>query len=75
MKELFTVEEINLMCIFDMSSRNALMSDLIATTGDFEDEEILEIAIAILQKLATMSDEDFAAIDPFPEYGDYDEEV
>lgn len=75
MKEPFTLEEINLMCIFDMSSRNALMSDLIAATDDFEDEEILEIAIAVLEKLAAMSDEAFAAIEPYSEYGDYEEEV
>lgn len=75
MLELFTVEEINLICIFDMSSRNALIVELTAVLPEFDEPEITEIAIAVLTKLNQMSDADFAALELYPAYGDYDEEV
>lgn len=72
----FTVEEINLMCIFDMSSRDSLVSELTDATPDFEDMEMLEIAAAVLDKLSKMTDAEFDALEFYPEYGDYnDEEV
>jgi hypothetical protein len=74
MLELFTVEEINLMCIFDISSRNALIDELSAAIPDFDEPELTEIAENVLAKLNTLNDEDFSALDFYPEYEDYDEE-
>ena len=70
MSELFTVEEINLIGIFDTGTRNALIAELIDATGFFEDEELLEIAVSSLEKLSQMSDADFAALGIYPDYGD-----
>ncbi len=62
MNELFTVEEVNLMCIFDTSSRGSLISELTAAIGEFDsgdpqsDAEIREIAENALAKLNAMSD-------------------
>jgi hypothetical protein len=73
-KSRFTVEEVNLMCIFDTSNRAALMTELAAATRDFSDEELLDIAENALTKLGKMSDADFAALTLYPEYNDYDEQ-
>lgn len=73
MPDLFTVEEVNLICIFNTSSREALIDELIGATSYFEDAEMLEIAVAVLDKLSKMSDEDFAVLELNPTYEDYNE--
>ena len=72
MPEQFTVEEVNLMCIFDTSDRRGLIIELIGATEDFEDD-MLEIASPLITKLSKMSDADFAALALYPEYMDYDD--
>ncbi|MDR3310950.1 MAG: transposon-transfer assisting family protein [Oscillospiraceae bacterium] len=73
MNELFTVEEANLMCIFNTSGRERLMTELTAAIGGFDESELIEIAKTALAKLSEMSNEDFAALDLYPEYGDGEE--
>jgi hypothetical protein len=75
MFEQFTVEEVNLICIFDTSSRDALIAGLCAALPDFDEPELAEITESVLGRLATMSDTDFDALELCPEYEDYDEEV
>jgi hypothetical protein len=72
---LFTVEEVNLMCIFDTSGRDALIASLTAAVPDFDEPELAEIAENVLVKLSRMSDEDFGALELYPEYDDYDKET
>jgi hypothetical protein len=72
MNELFTVEEINLMCIFDTSSREKLIAELTSAIGDFDDAEMLEIAENVLRKLSDMSDGEYFPLDLFPEYEEVD---
>lgn len=74
MSEIFTVEEVNLICIFNIGNRETLIAELISATADFEDVEMLEIAVAVLDKLSQMSDEDFAALELYPVYEDSDDE-
>ena len=73
MFELFTVEEVNLMCIFDTSSRANLIGELATALPDFDEPEFIEIAVNALSKLTGLSDDDFAALDFYPEYDDYEE--
>jgi hypothetical protein len=73
MFELFSVEEINLMCIFDTSGRSVLIAELTAAVSSFEEPELAEIAEAAINKLNKMSDADFAVLEFDPEYGGYDE--
>jgi hypothetical protein len=73
MFEQFTVEEINLMCIFDTSGRSRLISELTEAMQGFDNPELAEIAANALKKLNNMSDLEFAAIELYPEYGDNDE--
>ena len=70
MSEKFTVEEVNLIHIFDTSSRCTLVSELTDALAFFEDEELIEIAGNVLDKLEDMSDLEFAAFDAYPEYED-----
>jgi hypothetical protein len=62
------------MCIFDTSSRNALIDELFVAVPDFDEPELTEIAENVLAKLNALNDEDFSALDFYPEYEDYDEE-
>jgi hypothetical protein len=75
MFEQFTIEEVNLICIFDTSSKDALITELTAAVPEFDEPGLDEIAESVLAKLAKMSDADFAALELYPEYEDYDEEV
>ena len=74
MNDLFTVEEVNLICIFDTSSRNALIESLTVAIQDFDEPELTEIAEGVRSRLSIMSDADFAALELYPEYEDYAEE-
>jgi hypothetical protein len=70
----FTVEEENLMCIFEKGSRknllNILREDL---KNDVYDLELREIYANTIAKLEKMSDEDFAALEFYPAYFDDEE--
>jgi hypothetical protein len=73
MNEPFTVEEVNLMCIYDAKSRLGLMDAIIDAMDDYEDDELLELAVGVADKLSKMSDADFAELNLCPEYGDDDD--
>jgi len=65
MIEQFTFEEINLMCIFDTSSRDNLITDLTAALEHFEDD-MTEIADSIMKKLNIISDAEYEVIEMYP---------
>ena len=58
----FTVEEINLMCCFNTSSRMRLIDDMKSVTLNNKDGEIVELMYKTVQKLETMSDAEFDAL-------------
>ena len=58
----FTVEEINLMCIYDNGSRKALISDLVTGLYDVYDPDMITIFGSTIEKLETLTDEEFADI-------------
>ena len=60
--EKFSTEEINLMCIFDTASREALQSDLTTALRDIYDPEMKAVFASTLAKLDTLTDEEFTAI-------------
>lgn len=68
----FTVEQMNLMCIFDTSGRARLMLGIQNALPDVEDAELREIMLDVFDRLAGMSDEAFAAIDFIPA-GDFED--
>ena len=58
----FSVEETNLMCIYDTSSRQNLLTDLRAGLADVYDPEMREVFESAITKLETLSDEEFSEI-------------
>lgn len=58
----FTVEEINLMCCFNTSSRKRLIDDMKSVTLNNTDGEIAELMYKTVQKLETMSGAEFDAL-------------
>ena len=73
MIEQLTVEEINLMGVFDADSRTALIADIMTAARDFDEPDLIEIGANVLTKLFKMSDADFDALELYPEYNDYDD--
>ena len=73
MLEKFTVEESNLICIFDRSSRNNCISEIKEAMPHFDDADLTEIAESVIKKLEKMSDLEFAALELYP--ADEDTEV
>ena len=71
---IFTVEEENLICIFDTGSRIALIDSINAALPDFVEPELKEIADNILRKLNDITDSDFSALIFSPAYFNDDDE-
>ncbi|GHU51380.1 hypothetical protein FACS1894127_7680 [Clostridia bacterium] len=73
MSELFNVEETNLMCIFDTSSRENLIYGILTAMSDFDEPELIELAENVVIKISAIGDDEFVALDLHPVYDDYDE--
>ena len=58
----FTVEETNLMCCFDTSSRSKLISEMKNLPLNDLDNEIAELLYRTVQKLEGITDEEFDAL-------------
>jgi len=59
----FTVEEVNLMCVFEGQDRKGMVADIKNVIPHIQDSEMVELAGQVLGKLETMSDEEFAEIE------------
>ena len=60
----FTVEESNLMCIYNTGSRTDLLSELTEMQSHLaaDETELLSLTKAVLEKLSAMSDEEFESL-------------
>lgn len=59
---MFTVEETNFMSYFDTSSRKALIYDMMNTPLGELDDEMAEMLSRMVQRLETMTDEEFGVV-------------
>lgn len=68
----FTNDEINLMCIYNTGTKDGLMDALTAMREYLEPEEtdLRDLTDSVLEKLEAISEEDFAAIELFPDFDD-----
>lgn len=71
----FSIEELNLMCIYDTGSRIGLISMLQKLEPELaeEDAELMDLVQNVLQKLAAMSDQEYSELILVPDYKDEDE--
>ena len=58
----FTVEEINLMCVFDRRSRTELIEEIDSVLLHLDDKDMEELANRVISKLQNMTDEEFAEV-------------
>ncbi len=67
---MFTYEEINLMCIYDISSRKGLISELAKMKKYIEPDEadMLEMTDSAIRKLERISDEEFRELELVPDF-------
>ena len=63
---IFTVEEINLICIFDTSNRAKLISEMKSVPLADLDDEMQQLLFRVVQKLEKMNDEEFSRFDFAP---------
>ena len=58
----FTVEEINLMCCFDTSSRKRLIAEMKELPIGELDDEMAELLFHTVRKLESITDEEFSGL-------------
>jgi len=60
----FTVEETNLICIYNTGSRTGLLSELtqMKTHLEKDETELLELAQSVMDKITAMSDGEFDSV-------------
>ena len=58
----FTVEEINLMCVFEGQDRKGMIAEIKNIIPHIQDNDMVELAEQVLGKLEAMSDEEFAEV-------------
>ena len=58
----FTVEETNLMCVFEGQDRTGMIADIKDVIPHIQDSGMVELAKQVIEKLEAMSDEEFAEV-------------
>ena len=58
----FTVEEINLMCVFDAKGRTELIEDIGRVLPHLDEKDMEELANRVIGKLQNMTDEEFEEV-------------
>ena len=58
----FTVEEMNLMCVFEGQDRTGMITDIKNVIPHIQDSVMVELAGQVTGKLEAMSDEEFAQV-------------
>ena len=67
----FSMEEMNLICVYNATTRPSLIREIQHGLPDTADDELREIMVQVLSKLERLTDEEFSAINF---YADYDED-
>jgi len=62
MNNLFTVEETNLICIFQSDSRTKVIEDIHKAMKHIDDDELVELSVRVAGKLESISDEEYAGL-------------
>lgn len=63
MKHNFTVEEMNLICVFAGESRRGVIEDIKKTLPHLDDPDMEELSNRVIKKLWNMTDEEFEELE------------
>lgn len=69
----FSLEEINLMCIYDCTTRNGLIDELEEAMKYVDEPEMLQLMEQTIDKLCWTTDAQFEALPLVPAWEDADE--
>lgn len=71
----FSIEELNLMCIYDTGTRSGLMAGLEKISLELapEDAELAGLIQSALKKLSAMSDQEYSELILVPDYKEVDD--
>lgn len=72
----FTFDEMNLMCIYNTGTREGLINALKEMRGYLEPDEaeLLALTDSTLEKLSSMGDMEFDALELYPDFDDKEDE-
>jgi len=72
----FTFDEMNLMCIYNTGTREGLINALKEMRGYLEPDEaeLLALTDSTLEKLSSMGDMEFEALELYPDFDDKEDE-
>ena len=62
MNNKFTVEESNLICVFQNNSRTEVMKSISMALKQINDEDMIDLSLQVLRKLENMTDKEFAIL-------------
>lgn len=71
-KVSFTVEEVNLLAIFQKTSKTSMVRELREMEAEIKDPEMKEIMKNAISKLEQVTEEEFASLEFFP--ADYEKD-
>ena len=63
MDNLFTIEETNLLCIFQSDSKEKVIEEIHKSMKHIDDDELVKLSVRVIEKMSCMSDEEFSGID------------
>ena len=63
MEHNFTVEEINLICVFAGESRSEVIEDIERALPYLDDSDMAELSNRIIEKLRNMTDDEFEQLE------------
>ena len=63
MKNMFTVEESNLLCLFEGENRRAVIEDVTRVLPYLEDPDLEELSQKVIEKLQNMADKEFEQLE------------
>ena len=60
----FTIQELNLICIYDPGTRTGLIAELsnMITYLTLEEKELKSLATTVIEKISRVTDEEYAAL-------------
>lgn len=72
----FTFDEMNLMCIYNTGTKEGLINALNEMRGYLEPDEaeLLALTDSTLEKLSSMGDMEFEALELYPDFDDKEDE-